>query len=438
MINKKIFTIILILVLSNCSVGVKNVTLPEIDSVSPEYCSKDGKIKDVAGYIEGVTDGKSWEEVQGELIKENSEDSNQVSIRLQKARALIASCAVVLYGAVPTGSARDLNDINTKNALKDIDMSVPVDSSDKANKWLRNLIKDPDRTMLLALLMNPIDALPCRDFKGKELTDCGVKNTLETTQLMLLREWENAGKTIDETHFAKKEDILSMCPRGYNLPDKESVNQILDLDSEEKLNDYVKDLPDTMSAKNNFSSKKRIYFLYTALHNPAYYIQSESIRRWVIQREDGFNKELSSRYPAYASGKGIRDIEEEGAVFEQYLQAVRHGESFYYRFKYLFRAMDHVDFDIEKKTPELAAFHRLLKKTRPDTLEKSYEQLKNMISAEVGNNEKALIKYKNNFSYSEFRKVVEDSERAQIDALKKFYQERRKDPNSIWPKVCKE
>jgi hypothetical protein len=430
--------LIVFLFITQCNFGIRDVVLPKLSNIDSIYCSTDGGVIEAGKYISSIIGKSTWEDVQTKLIEENSELSNQKSIRLQEARSIIAACAVLLFQAVPTGSARDLADINTKNALKDIDMSVPIDKTEDANQWLSTIVKNPDKTMSLALLMNPLDTIPCRAFKGKDLTECGKINTLETTQLLLLREYQNAGKVKGEFHFAQKDKIDAVCPTGFVLPKEDHrIFKILALKKKKDLENFVTELPEKMNSENNFTSKNRIYFFYIALNNPAYYLQSESLRRWVVQREDEFQKEMLNKYPDYASGKGIIEIERDGAVLEQYISAVRYDDSLYYKNKYMFRAMDHIGFDIEKKIPEFAAIHRILKKTRPDSIDESFIALQNSMKSDEFNKEVALKKYSKSLPKEEFVKIIKEADKVQFDALVKYFEDRKKDQNSIWRAVCK-
>jgi hypothetical protein len=408
--------------------------LPDLSSVDSEFCKSEEQLYDVSLVIKGNIGSSSWADTQDRLINSSKPEDGDLSIRLQTARAIIAKCAVLLFGAVPTGSARDLSEINLKNAKKDIDMSVPMENVETSNAWLRRIVPEPDRTMELALLMDPIDSLPCRRFKGKELMECAKVNTVQTTKIMLAREVKN----LDKHDWTSKKDLDFVCPLGVETVEKNSPDEkILSIRSSKELEELVKALPAKMESTNGFKSGNRYRYFFIALADIAYYLEPESIRRWVIEREDVFKENLKKNYPDYYSAKDAREIETEGAVLEQWLQTSRHGHSFYYKYKYLFRAMDHIGFDVDKQIPELSALHRVLKKTRPETVKDAYVEFLKIQTEKEVQSEKSLANLKKNISLQEFEELVNNADKKQKDALLAYIQKRKKSKETVWGQFCK-
>ncbi|HMY68361.1 MAG TPA: hypothetical protein PL163_17060, partial [Leptospiraceae bacterium] len=195
-------------------------SIPELSAVTKDFCSNETSLSGIGNYIKFKIADKSWEEVQGELIKTNTPESIEESKNLQKARAVIASCAKELYGAVPTGSARNLAEIDTKNALKDIDMSVPLENVESSNIWLKKIVPDPDRMMLVTLLGDPIAALPCKEQKGKHALTCARANALETAHILLINEIRNSAHK--DSLSAPMSKLANFCPSGFILPPEKS------------------------------------------------------------------------------------------------------------------------------------------------------------------------------------------------------------------------
>ncbi len=408
--------------------------LPEISSINEGFCKTEEKLYNVALVIRGNIGSSTWADTQDQLIRSSKPEDGDRSIRLQKARAIIAKCASILFGAVPTGSARNLEDINLKNAKKDIDMSVPMENTETANEWLNRVVPEPDKRMELALLMDPVDSLPCRRFKGKDLVECAKVNTVQTTKIMLTREMNH----IDKHDWTSKKDLDFVCPSGVELVEKNSADEkILQIKTKKELEDFVGKLPAKMESTNGFKSGNRYRYFFIALADVAYYLEPESIRRWVIEREDVFRDNLKQNFSDYHNSKDTREIETEGAVLEQWLQTSRHGHSFYYKYKYLFRAMDHIGFDVDKEIPVLAALHRVLKKTRPETTKDAYTEFLKIQNEKEVQSEGSLASLKKNLSFSEFEEIVNSADKKQKDALQSYIQKRKKSKNTVWGQFCK-
>ncbi|MCB1179813.1 MAG: hypothetical protein KDK36_19710 [Leptospiraceae bacterium] len=408
--------------------------LPEISSIDSEFCKTEEKVYDVALVIRGNIRSSTWGDVQDKLVRSDKKEDGDLSIRLQKARAIIAKCANLLYGAVPTDSARNLEDISLKKKKKDIDMSVPMENVESSNEWLATTVPNPDKRMELSLLMNPIDSLPCRMFKGKDIIECSKSNTIQTTKIMMGRELKN----VDKHDWSTKKDLDFICPGGFNKPSEGSPEEkILSVSSKSDLEELVKTLPQKMESSNDYKSGRRFRYFFLALADVAYYVEPESIRRWVIDREDIFKEDLAKKFPDYNKSKPAREIETEGAVLEQWLQTSRHGHSFYYKFKYLFRAMDHIGFDVNKKVPELSALHTLLKKTRPDTLKQAYDEFMKVVDTPEVKSNKSLGKLSKSTGFEDFKSLIDKSEELQKKALLQYIDSRKTKKDSVWGKVCK-
>ena len=353
--------IFIIFLLFSCNIVQKDSILPDFpDSLEKEFCSNRVKIGSVAQFIKLEIKTNSWEEIQSKLVNSDNPKQVEKSLNLQKARNLIANCIVILFEAIPTGSARNLTDINTLDALKDIDMSVSYDKLENANNYLRSLIPKPEKTLLISILMNPIDILPCKRFKGLELKECIFHTSLETTQVILLREFEGIGK-VDDENIIPDSDWKKLCSGNFELPDKNSNQYKINLiESRESLKDFIEFMPSMMNSSNNYRSALRYNFYYIALNNPAYYLQAGSIRKWVIDREDVFSKELKQKYPDYY--KAYFENENESAIIEQWIHAHKSNKNFYYKYKYLFRTLDHIGFDYKVKLKDVYNINMILKK----------------------------------------------------------------------------
>ncbi|MDX1959935.1 MAG: hypothetical protein SFU98_15295 [Leptospiraceae bacterium] len=412
-------------------------SIPELSKVDKKFCENKDNLSSISLVIKGTLGDKSWEEVQSEYIKSATTESNAKSLLLQQARATLAICAKELYGAVPTGSARDLTEINTKNALKDIDMSVPFDNVETSNQWLKNLVPEPDKMLLFSLLSEPISSLPCRALKGKSLTSCSLHNTTETSQILVLNEILNNKSHSKDAHYASPKDITRICPTGFILPPEYSeVYSILSLNPETQ-NEFVSKFPELPKKTSSYKSSVRYKVIFIALKNPAYYLQPDSIRKWVVEREKVFTDELNSKYPNYVASKNAREIEKEGAVLEQWIFAHRYADSFYYRFKYLFRALEHISFDIEKENGELFAIHKLLKKTRPSSIKDAYTDFIKLNDSEAQKEVPKLAELKS-ITQEKFEEIVKTSEAKQITAILEYYKSRRKEKNTTWNQICRE
>jgi hypothetical protein len=414
--------------------------IPSFSQINKEFCSNNVNLEPIGKYIKLKIGDKTWEDVQDDLLRSKNPDDKETSLRLQRGRAVIAKCASLLYGAIATGSARNLEEIDMKNAKKDIDMSVPFENIDASNEWLEALVPDPDRTMLVALLGDPISSLPCRSLKTKDLIACTKENVKETSQVMILAEIKHSRKNFKENgHGSVLRDFVAICPGGFQLPSNQSpVYELFQIDSKAEKKEFLTHYPETATEQSGYKSSLRYQVLFYALKNPAYYLQPGSIRKWVIEREKEFLDKMQKESSEYVSSKQVRELEAEGAALEQWIQAMRHKDSFYYRNKYLFRAMEHIGFDIQKNTPELFGAHKFLKKTRPAELKNAFEDLNAMIQKGETKEEKTLSKWNNGLTESDFSKLILAQEKMQTIALLKYFQSRRKQKENIWSELCRE
>ncbi len=418
---------------------VSTVNIPELKEVNETFCKNEEGLKMTANYIKNKVGENDWESTQDRLLRPGTEEGKQESLRLQKARAVIAKCANILYGAIATGSARNLEEIDLKNVKKDIDMSVPFEKVEEANEWLSSLVSDSDRVMLLTILGDPITALVCRNLSKKEAISCTRQTVKETTQIMILSEIKHSRKNFSEKgEGALLTDFVQICPGGFILADSNSpVYEIFQVSNKQEREKFLSRYPKIPTKASNYRSSIRFQVLFYGLENPAYYLQPGSIRKWVIDREKDFKEKMQKDTPEYMNSQEILELETEGAVFEQWIQAMRHGNSFYYRNKYLFRAMEHIGFDIKTKTPELYSIHKVLKRTRPETLSYSYKDFMELVKLKETKKEKALAKWDEKLTEDEFKKVILIQEKIQTDALFQYFNSINKKKNSIWNQVCK-
>lgn len=421
---------ILILLIS-CNVLLRENNFPLIpQTIDIEYCSDRNKIGLVSNYIKQEIGKNSWEDVQSKLVSSEKSDEINKSLNLQKARNTIASCVVVLFEAIPTGSARNLNDISITNALKDIDMSVSYEKLENANNYIKSFIPMPEKTISLSILMNPIDILPCKRFKSIELKECDFYTSLETTQVLLLREYKELGKTDDEVIISAS-DWKKFCSGEITLPDKSSKQYRINLiESKEALIDLIELMPQTMNSSNNYTSALRYNFFFIALNNPAYYLQAGSIRKWVIDREEIFSRDLKQKFPEYA--KVSLENEIESAVIEQWIHGYKNNNNIYYKYKYLFRALDHINYDYKSKLKDIFNIHSVIKKNRPDTIKNAFESYSNEIKKNELN-QNNLKKY----SINEFTNLFISSEEIITNEINLYFDKRKKEGNSIYEKVCR-
>ena len=412
-----------------CNLIIRNSSFSNIpENLDKEFCSNRDKIGSVINFIKYEIELNSWEDVQGKLVISDNPKNIERSLNLQKARNLIANCIVILFGAIPTGSARNLNDITTSNALKDIDMSVSYDKLDNANNYLKSLIPKPEKTLLMSILMNPLDILPCKRFKGLELKECVFYTSLETTQVILLREFEGIGKSDDENSISENE-WKKLCSGSFVLPDKNSKQYKINLiESKESLNEFIELMPSTMNSSNNYSSALRYNFFFIALNNPAYYLQAGSIRKWVIDREEIFSKELKQKYPDY--NKTYLENENEAAIIEQWIHAQKNNKNIYYKYKYLFRALDHIGYDYKIKLQDFYNIHKVLKKNRPENLNLAFDSYSKQ---SLESDSKEL----KNYTLIDFKEIFSKAEDTINEEFNNYFEKRKKEGNSINEKVCK-
>ncbi|MCX7997642.1 MAG: hypothetical protein N3A69_01655 [Leptospiraceae bacterium] len=414
-------------------------SVPELKAVSETFCKSSEDLNKVATYIKTKVGEKTWEEVQDELLRSNKEEDKQESLQLQRGRAVIAKCASLLFSAIPTGSARNLEEIDLKNAKKDIDMSVPFEKVEEANEWLDSLVKESDRVMLLTLLGDPISPLVCRNLPKNESLTCAKQTVKDTTEVMILAEIKNSRKNFSEKgDAALLTDFVRICSGGFMLPESSSpVYEVFQISNKEEKDKFLARYPKVPNKNSDYRSSLRFQVIFYGLHNPAYYLQPGSIRKWVIDREKDFKEKMQKENSEYMTSGEILEFETEGAVLEQWIQAMRHGNSFYYRNKYLFRAMEHIGFDLQKKTPELYSIHKILKRTRPESLSSAYKDFIELMKQGETKKEKSLSKWNENLTEKEFKNIILTQEKIQTDALFQYYQTRKKKKDSIWNMVCR-
>lgn len=412
-------------------------SIPELSAVTKDFCTNETSLSGIGNYIKFKIADKSWEEVQGELIKTNTPESIEESKNLQKARAVIASCAKELYGAVPTGSARNLAEIDTKNALKDIDMSVPLENVESSNIWLKKIVPDPDRMMLVTLLGDPIAALPCKEQKGKHALSCARANALETAHILLINEIRNSAHK--DSHSAPMSKLANFCPSGFILPPEKSfVYSFFEAAGPDEEKKFTEGLPASPTKESKYRSSTRYRILFNSVKNPAYYMQPGSIKRWVIDREKDFSEKLAKDFPDYVSNRPVQETEREGALFEQMIHSLRHEESFYYRWKYFFRAVDHAGLDSEKDAPEISAIHKVLKKTRPAKIEEVHSDLMKAYSAGALKDFKSLSFIDDKYSIESLKTLIASNETRLKNSVRDFINSRKTKKSSIFPALCKE
>jgi hypothetical protein len=287
----------------------------------------------------------------------------------------------------------------------------------------------------MSFLIHPLEQIPCKTIKGVEALECAKSNTKENLEIMLLSEERLTKKHPDES--ADLNELKEFCP-AWRIRSSE-IEKIVEIDSHEEIQKFAAKLPAEPNKDTGYKSSPKYEVLFTALHNHAYYIMTGSLRRWVIEREKEFENEMNSKYPDYTKSKEVKDVEREGAVMEQILHSSRHRKSFYYKYKYLFRAMDHIGFEVDKKIPELSVIHTLLKKTRPDTIDDAYSEIRKLLNSGITKEKEysVLKKYEEKLTPSLFAEMVKKYDKLQYDALREYFAKRANEKNSVWAPVCK-
>jgi hypothetical protein len=187
-------------------------------------------------------------------------------------------------------------------------------------------------------------------------------------------------------------------------------------------------MPSLMSSSNNYSSALRYNFFYIALNNPAYYLQAGSIRKWVIDREEIFSKELKQKYPDY--NKIFFENENESAVIEQWIHAQKNNKNIYYKYKYLFRALDHIGYDYKIKLQDFNNIIKVLKKNRPENIYLAFDSYNKQ---GLEDDSKEFKK----FTFNEFNEIFSKAESIINEEINFYFEKRKKEGNSIYDKVCK-
>ncbi|MEM7182240.1 MAG: hypothetical protein AAF518_15100 [Spirochaetota bacterium] len=424
------------LIFSQCieSIRYRNVKedIPKPSVIDKKYCEKDAKLSYLAYVLRSRIGDKTWSDFHRPLLTSHKAEDKEYSLQVLKARAAFARCAELLFAAISTGSARELDTLlSTESALKDIDMSVPAQNLLPANKWLQGYIKDPDKTLEMSLLLDPVEILACRKLSGSALVGCVEKDVYAISQILLRKETE-LRKVDGGTHAASEEDLHKLCPGNFS----KSKNTIF----EDRLfqQKTQQDVVNLLKSYAHYSEEEKIRYhaVYLALENPAYYMQSGSIRRWVVEREPEILSGVKKLYSRYLKSKQVRLLQAEGAILEQFIRASRHKNSFYYKFKYLFRAADHAGFMAKERLPELYAIHKIAKKTRPDKLQDLERELEMKRLNGDWKEYPALQKYRNGMTLESLQALISTSEKELLKVLRSFYQKRRQQKINVWNQIC--
>lgn len=428
-----IIFIFLLLSTSNCldSIRFRNRKdkLPLPAQMESSYCQTGDNLSYVAYIIRSHIGDKSWAKFHKPLLHSQKLEEQIKSQRVRKARVIFARCAQLLYDAVATGSARDLTAIIEKDAtLVDIDMSVPFQNLNQAEKWLKDYIPNAEKSLEMAFLLNPIENLACRNNQDRALYQCVHKDVLSTSQLLILLE----RKQQNQDHL--NQEFQAICPTEIITPKTTPLFQSLFAVKTE--NDFSEFLLSQQIKKDN-PQAGRYYALYLGLQNSAYYLQSGSIRRWVVERESVFLNKMNKAHPNYLKNQQMKKIQAEGAIIEQFLRSNHRKNSFYYKYKYLFRAASHAGYDIEKKLPIFAAIHKVSKIHRPKTFSETLAGLNQSLKQSIHKKYPALKAYRRGISAEQLKKITQTAEKKIFQAIKLFYKSRKNSPYSIWPKICR-
>ncbi|MCB1159739.1 MAG: hypothetical protein KDK45_19725, partial [Leptospiraceae bacterium] len=249
-----------------------------LESVDTAYCQKDEELGYVSYIIRSEIGSSSWAEFHKPLLASNSQNDKDRSLRVLKARAILAKCAVLLFEAIPTGSARDISSIiNLESALKDIDMSVSYKNLETAKDWLKDRVEEPDRAIELSLLLDPIDILSCRAESKDKVESCVQEDVLTTSKIILLNEKKMRERHLEGEHTASESSLKQLCSANFTLPEPKSpATEIFSVESGKEYKGFLqKNAIDPLSPK-----AVRFYAIFLALKDSAYYMQSGSIRTW--------------------------------------------------------------------------------------------------------------------------------------------------------------
>lgn len=422
-LSKKIsiagFFFLLSLFLS-CTSFFKKEPIPSfVSNPDLSFCSTDENWKPIINFIQSEIRSSNWEDVQSRYSTDANPGSRERSLALQKSRNLLGTCITILYGGIPTGSNRNLKEIDENNALKDLDITLSVENLPKAEKWLFSKIAEPERVLLISLLMDPIENLPCGRLTGEKLEACALEVSRESLQIILLSRKSLIKKT------------GQICEGRWDIPDESS--SLSKLTSQKTPEEFEKF---TAYAKiENPDIKKRYFFYYLSSNNPAYYVQPGSLRKWVIEREPDFKKRFESEFSTYS--KTSPEPEIEGAFLEQWIHSIENEKFFYYKYKYIFRALSHINYDFEKNLSDLFHIHRLVKKKRPETLKEVYTTLMYLKNQDRYKSDEFFIKYPNLFEYREFLWIIERAENTINLTLKNAINEKRKTKYSVINSMCR-
>lgn len=406
------------------------------DAVDRNFCLNSNEFKQVVSFIHHQIGQESWQVVASSLSQSNREVENKTLLRLQRARNFVAKCIKTLFDAEPTGSARDLSKISQDNALIDIDMSVEPSRIDDAKSWLSGLFPEPEKTLSLSLLIDPITLLACKTTHQHSRLNCVYDNTVAAAKLSLFRHNKFQPQAVyGLTHIASLKVADRICPTSYIFPDNAHVFLALTNHDHEKRQRFIGKYPDVTQTSPGFQSTANYELLVPGINDSAYYWQAGSIRRWVIEREPIFQDKLDGQFNSYAFDVQVKAIETEGAVFEQWLFAENHKDSFYYQRKYLFRALDQIGFSITGSTPEIAYIFNSLASSRPSSSQDAYREFMRR-NSEKGQEKEPYLNKLNHISYDEFVTIVEQAEIVHINAILEYFKARRSENYSIWNEIC--
>lgn len=406
--------------LSFCTTLFKKQPVPIIqENPDGASCNREEMWEPILSFINYEVRGSSWETIQGLYSLDKSVESVERSIALQKSRNLLGLCITILFDAIPTGSNRDLKKIDPNNALKDLDMTVSLEKLSLAERWLQSKISDPERMLSMSLLVDPLENLPCGSLKEDKLEECSLNVSKESLQIILLTRKEMIKKT------------KQICDGSWDIPEKNSFLQSL------AMNKKPAEFENFLYENNikNPEKRKRYYFYFLATNNPAYYVQPGSLRKWVIEREPELKNRFAKEFPSYSKTNPEPEIE--GALIEQWIHSIENEDNFYYKYKYIFRALEHINYDIEKNLFELSNIHRLIRKNRPETQKEVYYILLNLKNKKEYSNDKFFIKYPDLFEYREFLWILERAENEITKTLKNFINEKKQLKNSVINSTCR-
>lgn len=407
-----------------------------VDTVDRNFCLNSNEFRQVVGFIHQQIGQASWQVVASGLSQSNRVVENKNLLRLQRARSVVAKCIKILFDAEPTGSARDLSKISQDNALIDVDMSVEPGRIDEAKSWLSASFPEPEKTLSLSLLIDPITLLACKTTHEHSRLNCVYNNTVAAAKLSLIRHNKFQAQAVyDLTQITSLKVSDRVCPTNYKFPDNAHVFLALTDPDHETRQRFIVKYREAPETNLGLQSKANYELLVSGINDSAYYWQAGSIRRWVIEREPIFQDKLNRQFNNYALDDQVKAIETEGAVFEQWLFAENHKDSFYYQRKYLFRALDQIGFSITGSTPEIAYIFNSLASSRPSSPQDAYREFMRW-NSNKGQEKGPYLNKLNHISYDEFVAIVEQAEIVHINAILEYFKARRSENYSIWNEIC--